>query len=210
MVFKARIFTGYARKIGVYSVILLSLVSCTVEGLSPVEVGDGGFLTGDPCSSPCFWGIIPGQMTEADVVEILQEKGVYDSCKTWDRRSSGGRKGIRCDESFAIDFTDDVVQGIAFGPSSDITVQEVIAKYGGPEWAATYASGVHVFTFSVHIAYPRICTIVVFPSQEKLPYILEPSTKVWSIAYDMDYCTSSYYENDPHWQKWQGYGEYSP
>ena len=173
----------------------------TVASTRPaIDVEDGGFLSGEPCGPPCFWGVVLGQTTEADVMGILQEKGVYDSCETWDRRSSGGTKGIRC-ENFVIDFTDDTVLGIAFAPSLDITAQEVIAKYGEPEWVAIYASGVHVFTFSVHIAYPRICAIVVFPDQERLPYILKPSTRAKSICYDIDFCTSSYYETDPHWQK---------
>lgn len=207
MAFKTRTLTAYASKIVAYGVTLFSLISCTVGRLSPVEVGDGGFLTGDPCSPPCFWGIIPGRTTEADVMGILQEKGVYDSCETWDHRSSGGRKGIRC-EGFVIDFTDDVVQGIAFAPSLDITAQEVIARYGEPERVATYALGVHVVTFSASIAYPRICTIVVFPTQKRLPYTLKPSTRVESISYDIDFCTTSYYEANPHWQEWHGYGEY--
>ncbi len=210
MALKACTAVGTAHKMVICGTMLLSLVSCAVRKPSPIEVGDGGFLTGNPCSPPCFWGIIPGQATEADVIKILQEKSVYDACETWDYRSSGGEKGINCD-SFVIAFTDaDVVQGVAFAPSLEITAQDIIAKYGEPEWVAIYVAGVHIFTFSVHIAYPHLCAIVVFPSQERLPYILKPSTKAESIGYDIEFCAYSYYETNPYWKKWQGYGEYWP
>ncbi len=198
-------------KIGICGGIVLGLISCAIRRGPLMDIGDGGFLTGKPCAPPCLWGIIPGKTTEAEVIGILHEKGIYNFCDLWDRRSSGGLRGITCKGLFVVDFgvRGDIVQGVGFTPSSPVTLQDVIAKYGEPDWIAIFIFGVHVFTYEARIAYPHICTIILFSSETKPYYTLKPSTRIQSISYSVDSCEPSRYVA-PDWQKWRGYGEYWP
>lgn len=89
---------------------------------------------------------MPGQTTEAEVKEILQEKSVYATCEIWGHESEWDEWGIDCGSRIFIDFRrgDNVVQGVGFEPYSFITVQEVVAKYGEPKGVLVGALGVHV------------------------------------------------------------------
>lgn len=205
---------GHARKIGICAVILMCLTSCTFIPVTPestIDIGDGGFLTGEPCGPPCFWGIIPGQTRESEAIEILQERGVFETCEAFDKEAEGGARGMKCGSQVFIGFGqgDDVVQGVGFNPSSAITVQDVVAKYREPEGVLVVPLGVHVIDAQLVMVYPDTLTWVRLPAQDEAPYILESSTPVENIAYDMLFGELSYYEDEPFWKEWQGYGEYN-
>jgi len=203
---------GCVRRMGVYLVVLLSLSACipAIPATPRLDIGDGGFLSGEPCGPPCFWEIVPGQTTEAEVIEILQRRGIYAICETWNSESEGARRGISCGSRLVISFEQggDVVAGVGFSPSLSITVEDVIAKYGEPELVEVGGLGVHVVDFQLTMAYPGILTWVRLPLQDELPYILEPSTGIRNISYAVDFGDPHYYEDNPHWKEWYGYGEY--
>ena len=209
---KPTIPDGYVRRIGVCLAILICLASCTPIPLTPkrgIDIGDGGFLTEEPCGPPCFWGIVPGETTEAEVTEILQERGVFETCEAFDNEVEGGARGIKCGSRVLIDFTegDDIVREVGFVPSLTITVQEVVAKYGEPEGVLIVPLGVHVIDVQLVLVYPSMLTWVRLSLQKEGPYILEPSTSVKSVVYDVKFNELSYADRSS-WRKWKGYGEY--
>jgi hypothetical protein len=134
-------------RIGIFLVILLTLSAC-VPATPTLDVGDGGFLSGEPCGPPCFWGIVPGQTMEAEVMEILQERGVFKVCRAHDREAEGGIRGIICPQ-FAVGFRrgGNVVDDVVLWPSTPITAEEIIAKYGEPEFVKVGGLGIHVIRF---------------------------------------------------------------
>jgi len=195
---------GCVRGIGVLVALLLTLSAC-VPATPTLDIGDGGFLSGEPCGPPCFWGIVPGQTKEAEVLEILQKRGILEACEGFNKETEGGSRGIKCGSQLVIGFNkgSDLVAGVGFSPS-DITVQEVIAKYGEPSGIYLGVIGVHMFHYQMIMAYPRILALVRLSVQDKWPYILEPSTPVTNIAYDVVFDENFSY----NWEKWHGYGQY--
>ena len=213
-------------------VILLGLVSCSLPStmtltsttaLSPspspmspvtltpatsarlvIDVGDGGFLSGEPCGPPCFWGITPGETREAEVVEILQERGAFEACEMFDSEDKGGYRGLECGSRVIIGFErgGDVVDGVGFNPSG-VTVQEVVAKYGEPESVQVGALGVHVLDYQLILAYPKMLTLVRLSLQQEYPYVLRPETPVKNIVYDLEFGGEFSLDG-----VWHGYGEY--
>jgi hypothetical protein len=183
---------GCMWRIGIFLVILLTLSAC-VPATPTLDVGDGGFLSGEPCGPPCFWGIVPGQTTETEVIEILREKGAFEVCEAFDREAQGGTRGIICPR-FAVGFKreSNVIDDIVFRPSIAITAEEIITKYGEPELVEIGGLGVHVIRFELTMAYPSLSTWIGFPQQDELPYVLKPTTPVTGIVYDTDFGKSSY------------------
>lgn len=216
---KSTILNRCMHGIGTYLVILMCLTSCTPTSVmmdDTLAVGDGGFLTGEPCGPPCFWGIVPGETTEGEVMEILQERGIFETCYTIDHEDEGGFRGMDCGLQVFIDFErgGDLVTGVGFKPTATITAQDVVAKYGEPQGIAVHDLGVHVHVIDLQLvmAYPSMLTRVIFPTQRvslpiQEPYILEPSTLVDSIAYPIDGGEISLVD-DSYWEEWHGYGEY--
>lgn len=190
--------------------LVASLVSCTavIPTITTLNIGDGGFLSGDPCGPPCFWGIVPGQTTEAEVVDILQERGIYEICEARVSKYEEGGKGIDCILQIYINLNqgDDLVRSVYFAPSAPITVQEVIAKYGEPDGILVYPEGVPEHPrISLYIVYSSILSRLELPVQEWPGYVVQPSTPVLSILYDLKY---SDVQDSPFFEKWVGYGEY--
>jgi len=46
--------------------------------------GDSGFLSGEPCGPPCFYGIVPGTTTKSEVIQILNDMELLDRCSVID------------------------------------------------------------------------------------------------------------------------------
>lgn len=210
------VLNKYAHGVTMCSLLLFGLTACmaAIPVTPAINIGDGGFLSEDPCGPPCFWGIVPGETTEGEVIEILQERGIFETCYTIDHEDEGGFRGMDCGLQVFIDFErgGDLVTGVGFKPTATITAQDVVAKYGEPQGVAVHDLGVHVIDLQLVMAYPSMLTRVIFPTQRvslpiQEPYILEPSTPVDSIAYPIDGGEISLVE-DSYWEEWHGYGEY--
>lgn len=192
--------------------LVVSLASCIatipVTPESTFDVGDGGFLSEEPCGPPCFWGIVPGETTEAEVKEVLQQRGVYATCETRVSKFEEGGRGIDCISQVYISFEqgDGLVQSVYFKPSSSITVQEVVAKYGEPDGVLVYPEGVpehpHI---SLYVVYSNIVARLELPTQEWPGYIVKPSTPILSVFYASKF---SDVRDSLFFEEWTGYGEY--
>jgi len=184
----------------------ISTISVTPE--SVLDIGDGGLLSENPCGPPCFWGIILGQTTEAEVKEILQERGVHATCETWISKFEEGGRGIDCISQVYISFEQEnnLVQSVYFEPSSSITVQEVVARYGKPDGVLVYPEGVPEHPrISLYIVYSNIVSCLELPTQEWPGYIVRPSTPILSVFYASKF---SDVRDSLFFEEWTGYGEY--
>lgn len=155
-----------------------------------IDIGDGGFLSGEPCGPPCFWGIVPGQTTEAEAIAILQARGVFTHCEVYVRETEGCVRGIRCPPrprslfDVHLNCNGDFVEGISFTPSFKITVQDAVAKYGKPDGILVFLDGIPEEPYLVlQITYSGIQTYLTLPRQKWPGYLLEASTPIVDIAY---------------------------
>lgn len=176
------------------------------------SLGDGGFLSKEPCGPPCFLNIIPGLTDVEQAKKILTN--YFDAEDCIEKSAEGKVRGVRCHyipnkDSYvlSIDFDDtSMVDSVGFSPSIAITVQELIIKYGKPD-------GVDVISWTeegelprkvfMALYYSRIKTRVILPLQESETYQISPSTQVEGITY-----VNSVWWSPDNLILWQEYGEY--
>src|SRR3972149_2355054 len=131
----------------VYAIFLFAIliISCiffyylSAPNVQKTTIGDGGFLSQQPCGPPCFQGIYPGATTERDARIALQKLG--KPCTDWDNTSVGGFRGTNCG-NITVSFADQTVNGVSFNPASDITVSQMIGKYGPPDRMIVFISSI--------------------------------------------------------------------
>ncbi len=172
------------------------------------EVKDDGFLTGQPCGPPCFWSIVPGITTEAETVEVLKTKGLFQNCEPFNNEARSGDRGIICRYIMVVGFQlgTDVVKDIGFRPIQKIIVADVIKKYGEPNGVSVIGTSTPETPHSVVILYyDDIRTTITLPEQEGTTFLLEASTQIESIGYSD---AASYSKSRRFLTDWQGYGEY--
>ncbi len=189
---------------------ILFLFGCGLisdQKISGVKViGDGGFLSSQPCGAPCFWGIYPGSTTETQVYEVLQNKGIEKKCAPFDRTKEGGRRGITCVNSVLIVFGKDVVQDIGFSPTQKITVEEVIKHFGEPSHILVAITSTPEYPDTTMILFfDEILTSLALPEQKGTRYQIAATTEVLNIGYSDN---ASYKATSSSLPGWSGYGEY--
>jgi hypothetical protein len=195
--------------VALVSYIAYVLVSCAYpERRPPLEIGDGGFLSKEPCGPPCFMGIIPGTTTEQETQKIISEFDGLEECSTWNAKSSGLQEGIRCAQTMAVLFDNaGVVSTVSFTPQQVITVEEAIYLYGMPDVVgmAPMISDYETPTVSVSLYFHDYYLRLSMPVQEGFRYEIEPGTVIRSIIY---YEKEEYSRQLEFTQPWKGYGFY--
>ena len=197
-------------------VILLVISLFFALKYSADKVGDGGFLSQDPCGPPCFLGIMPNVTNETEMVRILQEAGLYENCKFLNNESAAGLRSLNClrhDVTVTFFPGTDIVGDIRFSLRQTITADMVIAKYGEPD--AVFVSFMKLWRYSrpeivMSLIYDHINTSVTLGSQKGDSFNLETSTRVTRIGYSKLGFTSvdEGQAGKPHLTPWHGYGEY--
>ena len=203
-------------------IMSLLLSSCQVFGAqtgflpaSLKNIGDGGLITGNPCSAPCFWGIRPGLTREAEALKILKERGVYPYCDLINHERESGVRGYDCAHIISINFQfgTDLIDGVGFRPSIAITLEDLISKFGPPDYVLVSSSGTPEENpwIDAAIYYDEIEMSIYLPgfqsnsSINPSPYSIVSSTKIDSIGYSAN--SDFWHSLNP--QRWKGFGEYS-
>jgi len=57
---------------------LFFLLSCSPK--TEKSIGDGGFISGVPCSAPCFYNITPDFTTRRELLQIIDNEKVLSLC----------------------------------------------------------------------------------------------------------------------------------
>ena len=182
------------------------LSACAQNNKLPVNIGDGGLLSDQPCSAPCFWGITPGVSTAEQAMNILSKELGVKHCDRWDTRNDGGNRGMQCsDITIGLD-NEDIVSVIGFSPAQDITVDDVIKKFGNPDGVFVTALGIEMQPpIAVALYFDGENMIIDLPEQNSISYNLQPNTLIDRIAY----LEQSEYEYDKSSiQMWKGFGKY--
>ncbi len=177
--------------------------------LPELTVDDGSVMTGEPCAAPCLQGITPGVTTKVEAVTILNRLGDFAKCDLQDENERKYGLDMKC-ANFAIGYNDqDIVKWIHFESEGEISVADLIEKYGEPDAYAVDAERID--------SNGPILMYLMFTDAQmgaRLPYMqpdgylynLQPSLIVQSF----DYYDSRFYEEYvlTLGKEWQGYGEY--
>jgi hypothetical protein len=189
--------------------LFLSLLAACVPSVTGIntgapEIGDGGFLSREPCGPPCFWDIIPGVTTEAEAIQILQSRGLFQKCEAF--AHSGGR-GITCPSGIEIVFQQemDIVGVVGFQLSQAITIEDVIARYGEPDAVLVGVISRYPRTRMV-LYYDDLKAELFLPWQEDSKFSVVASTKIEHISYNSKVSYES--SRSDSFPRWNGYGEY--
>jgi hypothetical protein len=201
-----------SKSIVLVSLLALFLTSCglarQILAVKIPDLGDGGFISDQPCAPPCFWGIVPGESHEDEVVDSLRQKEVLQACESFDNEDESGGRGIICRSFIVVSFAEktEIVESIGFAPSKDISVSDAIDKYGEPDAVSVLPAGIPENRRTVMIIYfDDIRARIALPEQSGVVYKIEPFTEVENIGYsDIEV----YQASKRFSQVWVGYSEY--
>ncbi len=219
------------RKITIISVLfVILLVSCTaaetsvpteaivLENMDPtaaiaylaeaIDIGDGGLLSGQPCPSPCAFGIRIGETQLDQVIAVLENNGI-SRCWTepnlsWSLISCGGSR-----LNVQVDMHTSLVNAIWFDPSVPISLGDIIKKYGEPNYVTVdqEAPG----TIHPRFYWDSLRMVVPLPEISGETYDVEKATEVEGISFsDENLYRTSEKGTDPYYKPWNGYGMYQP
>jgi hypothetical protein len=174
-----------------FLLLLGLLVSCGNRSTSSPskanDLGDGGFLSKDPCGPPCFWNIVPDITTDVQAKKIIQEHIDIHDCEQWPKNDRD--KAINCGP-LALQFTEfHKVANIAFSPAQKITIGDVVQEYGEPDavvvdvFKAGYSNLGDKTTVWMDVYFDDIKTIIHMLEQEGEIYSVEEDSPIGGFAY---------------------------
>ncbi|MEW6402993.1 MAG: hypothetical protein AB1649_14435 [Chloroflexota bacterium] len=174
------------------------------QGVQAMDIGDGGLITGIPCSAPCFFGVYAGKTQLNQVVDSLS-KSAIDSCH------ESSEKTILCDSIvIEADPSTQIVNTIGYVPSVTITLEELISKYGKPTMLSIIPSGIPEYpATTVLVFFDTVQMRVRLPEIDGVKYAISPLTDVDLVVY----FDNSLYEkakSDEFLTEWTGFGTYEP
>ena len=175
-----------------------------------INIGDGGILSGVPCSAPCVFGIQAGETRFDQVIPTLEKNGIASSkCFTepnvsWFLFTCGaGRLNVQ------VDTQTNIVNAVWFLPNDSISLGELIEKYGEPNYVTVdqEAPG----TIHPRFYWNSIRMLVMLPQISGKTYAVEKDTEVEGIDFsDENLYRISDKETEPYYKPWKGYGIYQP
>ncbi len=171
----------------------------------PLEIGDGGFLSQEPCGPPCFLQIRAGETSTMEAKSILQGQAFSASCGV-------SEAVINCQELVQIGFQNDEVNMVSFKPSSTITLSQTLEKYGPPDRILVFISslvpGGHPAS-KMRLFYDGMRAMLDLPDQNDVQVTVKPDTPLSNIAYLSAEGYKSYQERiGVQAISWQGYRTY--
>ena len=194
-------------------VIMLVLTYNLVSYLArPV---DRSILTDSPCAAPCWRGITPGEpVSREDVLQVLAKSPNISPNDIWQSSTGDGIairwywKRYRKDTGWSeIFWTGRTVHHITLSVDFDLTVEDIIGKYGQPQAVHISLAGVpEHYYIAVNMYYPE--RGLRFHAKVPLDYpSLLPTTKVIGLLYTTPERLRKFMGPDQELQPWPGYGE---
>ena len=175
-----------------------------------INIGDGGVISGVPCSAPCVFGIRAGETQFDQVMPTLEKNGIASSnCLTepnvsWFLFNCGvGRLNVQ------VDTQTNIVNAVWLLPNDSISLGKIIEKYGEPNYVTVdqEAPG----TIHPRFYWNSIRMLVLLPEISAEAYDIEKTTEVEGIDFsDENLYRTSEKESDPYYKPWNGYGMYQP
>jgi hypothetical protein len=178
-----------------------------------INIGDGGLITKELCTPPCFWNITPGETSFAEVYQIIEDKEITESCESIGE--NGNFNDLYCGDGFLISFykESDIVSNIFLRPTQEIKMKDIIHEWGPPDRVLTQLRELpnawdYIYMW---IFYDDILTRILLEIQDYEEgndyYHVSETTIVDYIGYfdEESYKSDALYQ---HASPWQGYGEY--
>jgi hypothetical protein len=203
-----RKFRRYGILAGAKKILFILLAGLLMMGCmksqTEKKIGDGGFISGKPCSAPCFFGIVPGQSDRDQAINQLRKLGV--------KYSRDANQMVNYSNLVFIKYNSNgLVTEIIFRPSTKIKVKDILDVYGPPDKVEILydpsSTPEHNY-FDSNIFYNGIHLIITLQRQENWPgYSLTSETDLGLIIYD----EATVYNNQvysTHIIPWKGYGLY--
>ena len=173
-----------------------------------VNIGDGGVLSGVPCSAPCVFGIRTGETPFDQVLPTLERNGIARSkCLeepsiSWYLFTCGaGRLNVQ------VDTQTNIVSAVWLLPNDPISLGEMIEKYGEPNYVTLdqEAPG----TIHPRFYWNSMRMVVVVPQIPGNRYDVETTTEVEGISFSDEsvYRISDKVPNS-YYKPWNGYSIY--
>ncbi len=154
-----------------------------------ITIGDGGFLSEEPCGPPCFLGMTPDVTSYEEAVQILKDYQYYDNfCQELDIHGSWL---ISCTDKYdsrfllQVDNNKVYVIEIGFAPQTEITMQEVVDRYGEPSYVNVGVQGYEDTRKSmVRIYFPDL-QLGLWPEEYQAggSYTIQPTTIIGWVLY---------------------------
>lgn len=203
---------GYKLPLIVVGVIVVVLA---LTWLCLEKTVDRSLLTDSRCAAPCWQGILPGTPMETEeivrILEMVPSVGHISQHHLpkgteirWFWRTGSGHNSIFLMRG--------VVNNISLSVDFELTVEEILDKYGSPEATNAMEAGSpeHAYV-GMNLFYP---TRGLQFKARVLPWnrpVLEPTTRIFEVVYTVPAeSLKSWQESfdfDLHLQPWPGYGE---
>ena len=173
-----------------------------------VNIGDGGVLSGVPCSAPCVFGIRTGETPFDQVMPTLEKNGIARSkcleepSVSWYLFTCGaGRLNVQ------VDTQTNVVVAVWLLPNDPISFGEMIEKYGEPNYVTLDRETPG--TIHPRFYWNSIRMSVLLPEVSGETYDVEKRTAVEGIQFsDENLYRISDKETSSYYKPWKGYGTY--
>lgn len=173
-----------------------------------VNIGDGGVLSGVPCSAPCVFGIRTGETPFDQVLPTLEKNGIARSkcleepSVSWYLFTCGaGRLNVQ------VDTQTNIVVAVWLLPNDSISLGEMIEKYGEPNYVTLdqeTPGAIHPRFY-----WNSIRMLVVLPEIPGNTYDVEKTTAVEIIRFsDENLYRISEKATNSYSKPWKGYGIY--
>jgi hypothetical protein len=172
-----------------------------------IKIDDGGLISGNPCSAPCFLGILPGTTTKSQTISLLEQQDIYKFCN-----DNLDRGYISCDDQIYVYYNPKgSVSYITFTPTNLIAVKDFIDKRGPPD---SVHKGIdddipENTSSGVSLLYDKLHIYLSLGHQDGMVFTLNQKTKIFYVRYYSDDAYSemkkilSDYEVD-----WKGFTAY--
>lgn len=175
-----------------------------------VTIIDSGFLSGIPCSAPCFFGSTPGITDKNEVITHLEDYNIYSFC-TEKAFTDSTRSVMNCTSEFSLWFDGSNFTEITIEPKfTAITLEQVISKYGPPTSVDIILGGTNDVQLIIGIIYenPQFVLHLTDPtSQKSVDNNIQPESKILWIDYLSETKLKSF-TFDKCTVPWEGYGIY--
>jgi hypothetical protein len=187
--------------------IAVSLTQTPMPTSYVAKIGDGGLISGQPCASPCFFGIHIGETRFDQVIPILKTNGIYP-CRQVSERNIFCTTSNTANVVVAMNESTFLVDGISYNPSVSILVGDVIIKYGEPnsvylELDDTGTPEFPKLLMSLSWDSMKIGGDLTEISARDQIYIVESTSEIqWVSLGEGGYFAQA--------QPWRGYGPYKP
>jgi hypothetical protein len=195
----------------------LGVLATIISFLTQNQLQDRSILTGFPCAPPCWQGITPGITNDQEALEILQMNSLIKrgsinpagsslsgGC-TWEWRTSW--KWI----DPGISWKNGVVDIITLGLTFNLTVNEVIEKFGIPEYVSISDGGIPEHWYWIIDLYYPSKGILFTAYTREYSNKFYPSTEIGAAFLFVPTTMEEMPERiqSSHYEKWKGYGDAS-